>query len=97
MPTSDKNHFVLNIPARIPKDQAEMVLVLIRTIRAQPDPAAVHEQFDGVATKVAPGFPAVAAVLVAAREDAIACAAFPLAHWKKIWSTNPLSRRMTRR
>ena len=27
-----------------------------------------------------------------AREDVTAFAAFPLAHWKKIWSTNPLER-----
>ena len=27
-----------------------------------------------------------------AREDVTAFAAFPFAHWKKIWSTNPLER-----
>jgi transposase-like protein len=85
-------HFLRNVLARIPKGRAEMVLALIRTIWAQPDPVAVREQLDAVAAKLAPGFPAVAAMLREAREDVTAFAAFPLAHWKKIWSTNPLER-----
>jgi putative transposase len=31
-------------------------------------------------------------MLAEAREDVTAFAAFPFAHWKKIWSTNPLER-----
>jgi putative transposase len=85
-------HFLRNVLARIPKGRAEMVLALIRTIWAQPDPVAVREQLDAVADKLAPGFPAVAAMLREAREDVTAFAAFPFAHWKKIWSTNPLER-----
>ena len=85
-------HFLRNVLARIPKGRAEMVLALIRTIWAQPDPLAVREQLDAVADKLAPGFPVVAAMLVEAREDVTAFAAFPFAHWKKIWSTNPLER-----
>ena len=85
-------HFLRNVLARIQKGRAEMVLALIRTIWAQPDPAAVREQLDAVADKLAAGFPAVAAMLREAREDVTAFAAFPLAHWRKIWSTNPLER-----
>lgn len=85
-------HFLRNVLSRIPRGRAEMVLALIRTIWAQPDPAAVREQLDAVADKLASGFPAVAAMLRDAREDVTAFAAFPLAHWKKIWSTNPLER-----
>jgi transposase-like protein len=85
-------HFLRNVLARIPKGRAEMVLALVRTIWSQPDPAAVREQLDEVAAKLAPGFPAVAAMLTEAREDVTAFAAFPFAHWKKIWSTNPLER-----
>jgi transposase-like protein len=85
-------HFLRNVLARIPKGRAEMVLALIRTIWAQPDPSAVREQLDAVADKLASGFPVVAAMLREAREDVTAFAAFPFAHWKKIWSTNPLER-----
>jgi putative transposase len=85
-------HFLRNVLARIPRGRAEMVLALIRTVWAQPDPAAVREQLDAVADRLAPMFPAVAAMLREAREDVTAFAAFPFAHWKKIWSTNPLER-----
>ena len=69
-----------------------MVLALIRTIWSQPDAAAVREQLDEVATRLEPRFPAVAAMLTEAKADLTAFAAFPLRHWKKIWSTNPLER-----
>jgi len=85
-------HFLRNVLARIPKGRAEMVLALIRTIWAQPDPATVRDQLDAVADKLSAGFPVVAAMLREAREDVTAFAAFPFAHWKKIWSTNPLER-----
>jgi transposase-like protein len=34
----------------------------------------------------------VAAMLADAAEDLLAFAAFPEAHWRKVWSTNPLER-----
>jgi putative transposase len=34
----------------------------------------------------------VEAVLRDAAEDLVAFTAFPVTHWKKIWSTNPLER-----
>ena len=37
-------------------------------------------------------FPAVEAMLRDAAEDLLAFTGFPVAHWKKIWSTNPLER-----
>ncbi len=85
-------HFLRNVLARIPRGSAQMVLAAIRTIWAQPDPAAVADQLDEVAAKLEPRFPAVAAMLSEAKADVIAFAAFPVSHWKKIWSTNPLER-----
>ena len=37
-------------------------------------------------------FPVVETMLLDARDDLLAFTAFPLAHWRKIWSTNPLER-----
>ena len=37
-------------------------------------------------------FPKVETMLREAAEDITAFADFPVAHWKKIWSTNPLER-----
>ena len=85
-------HFLRNVLARIPKGSAEMVLAAIRTIWAQPDAAAVADQLDEIVAKLEPRFPVVAAMLVEAKADVTAFAAFPFSHWRKIWSTNPLER-----
>ena len=37
-------------------------------------------------------FPIVEVMLQEAADDLLAFAAFPVGHWKKIWSTNPLER-----
>lgn len=85
-------HFMRNVLARVPKGSAEMVAAAIRTIFAQPDAAAVADQLDSIAGKLGRQFPAVEAMLREAASDICAFAAFPTAHWKKIWSTNPLER-----
>ena len=85
-------HFLRNVLARIPKGSADMVLAAVRTIFAQPDAASVHEQLGEIADKLTPRFPAVAAMLTEAATDVTAFTAFPVAHWRKIWSTNPLER-----
>jgi putative transposase len=85
-------HFMRNVLARVPKGSTEMVAAAIRTVFAQPDAAAVADQLDSIATKLGRQFPAVEAMLREAAPDVCAFAAFPAAHWKKIWSTNPLER-----
>lgn len=85
-------HFLRNVLAKVPKDSQEMVAAAIRTIFAQPDAAAVSEQLDSIADKLGRQFPAVEAMLREAETDICAFAAFPTAHWRKIWSTNPLER-----
>jgi putative transposase len=85
-------HFLRNVLARVPRASAQMVLAAIRTIFAGPDADMVRAQLDEVAAKLTPGFPVVAAMLTEAREDLLAFSAFPVAHWRKIWSTNPLER-----
>jgi len=87
-----KVHFLRNVLSRIPKGSAEMVLAAIRTIFAQPDAASARVQLDEVADKLTPRFPVAAEMLTEAREDLLAYTAFPFAHWRKIWSTNPLER-----
>jgi len=85
-------HFMRNVLARVPKASAEMVAAAIRTIFAQPDPAHVRRQLDEVARMLDVKFPDVAVMLRDATEDLLAFTAFPIAHWRKIWSTNPLER-----
>jgi transposase-like protein len=85
-------HFLRNVLARIPKGSAEMVLAAIRTVFAQPDAAAVSEQLDEIVERLEPRFPVAAAMLAEAKADVTAFTGFPVGHWKKIWSTNPLER-----
>jgi putative transposase len=85
-------HFLRNVLAQVPKGSAEMVAATIRTIFAQPAPAAVREQLEVIAAMLGRQFPKVEAMLHDAADDITAFAGFPLGHWKKIWSTNPLER-----
>jgi putative transposase len=85
-------HFTRNVLDAVAKSNAEMVAAAIRTIFAQPDADHVAEQFEVIATMLTRSHPKVAAMLTDAREDLLAFTGFPVAHWKKIWSTNPLER-----
>jgi putative transposase len=85
-------HFIRNVLARVPRASAEMVAAAVRTIFAQPDAAHVRSQLGEVTRMLAPQFPEVASMLTDASEDLLAFSAFPLAHWRKIWPTNPLER-----
>jgi putative transposase len=81
-----------NVLARVPKGQAEMVAAAIRTIFAQPTGPLVRAQVETIALMLEPQLPAVATMLRDAREEITAFADFPEAHWRKVWSTNPLER-----
>jgi len=85
-------HFMRNALARVPKGQAEWVAAAIRTIFAQPDATLVRQQVQTVAASLQAQLPAVAQLLREARAELTAFAGFPPAHWRKIWSTNPLER-----
>ena len=69
-----------------------MVAAAIRTIFAQPDQQHVREQLDVIAGMLGRQLPKVEAMLRDAAEDLLAFTGFPVGHWKKIWSTNPLER-----
>jgi transposase-like protein len=85
-------HFLRNVLSQVPKASGEMVAAAIRTIFAQPDAEHVRDQLDVIATMLGRQFPKVEAMLREAADDLTAFADFPPAHWKKIWSTNPLER-----
>ncbi len=85
-------HFLRNVLAAVPKASGEMVAAAIRTIFAQPDAEHVRDQLDVIAAMLGRQFPKVEEMLREAADDLTAFADFPVAHWKKIWSTNPLER-----
>ncbi|MFI1294463.1 transposase, partial [Streptomyces sp. NPDC020792] len=85
-------HFLRNVFSVIPKGSGEMVAATIRTIFAQPTAEAVRQQLDTVADMLGQQFPKVKQMLLEAKEDLTAFAVFPVSHWKKIQSSNPLER-----
>jgi putative transposase len=79
-----------NALAAVPKGHAEMVAAAVRTIFAQPSPVHVRDQLEVIVAMLGRQFPKVEAMLRDAADDITAFAGFPVAHWKKIWSTDPL-------
>jgi putative transposase len=85
-------HFMRNVLTRVKRTNTHMVIAAIQTIFAQPDARTVREQFDRIVGTLEGQFPEVATMLTDAKEDLLAFAGFPEAHWRKVWSTNPLER-----
>jgi transposase-like protein len=85
-------HFLRNLLALVPKGHQEMVAAAVRTVFAQPDAEHVRSQLEVIAGMLGRQFPKVEAMLREAADDITAFAEFPVSHWKKIWSTNPLER-----
>ena len=85
-------HFVRNALALVPKGAQELVAASIRTAFDQPTPEATRAQWRRVADGFAERYPKVAGLLDAAEEDVLAYLAFPRAHRRQLWSTNPLER-----
>jgi putative transposase len=85
-------HFLRNVLAQVPKGSSEMVAAAIRTIFAQPKAEMVRDQLGVIAGMLGRQSPKVETMLRDAAEDLLAFTSFPVGHWKKIWSTNPLER-----
>ncbi len=85
-------HYARNLLATVPKSHMEFVAAAFRSIFALTDPTEVHARFDEVADTLDDRFPKAAESMRAAKTDVLAFTTFPRAHWRKIWSNNPLER-----
>jgi len=85
-------HFLRNALAVVPKAAQPMVAATVRTIFTQAEATSAREQWRRVADNLRPRFPKLAALLDEAEADVLAYLAFPAAHWRQIWSNNPLER-----
>jgi transposase-like protein len=85
-------HFLRNALALVPKAAQPLVAATIRTAFAQPTPEAAHSQWRHVADGFGDRFPRLATLMDDAEADVLAYLAFPPAHWRQLWSTNPLER-----
>ena len=85
-------HVMRNVLAVVPRGNTEMVAAAARTVFGQPDAEHVGEQFETIAAMLGRQLPKVEQMMRDAHDDLLAFAGFPQAHWRKIWSTNPLER-----
>lgn len=86
-------HYARNLLAKVPRADQPMVSAAFRSVFAQTTATEVSNRFDEVAAMFeANGFTKAAASMADARLDVLAFATFPAAHWRKIWSNNPLER-----
>jgi putative transposase len=85
-------HFLRNALSLVPKAAQQMVGATIRTVFAQPDAKSASDQWRRVAEGFRSRFPRLAALMDEAEEDVLSYATFPVEHWQKIWSNNPLER-----
>ncbi len=87
-----RTHFMINLLTRVPRRVQPWMATMVRTIYQQPSPDEVHAQLNRVTDQLGDRFPQVASLLDEAGPDILAFSSFPVAHWKKIWSNNPLER-----
>ena len=85
-------HFLRNALALVPKAARQLVAATVRTAFAQPTDDAARRQWRQVADGFRERWPRLADLLDQAEADVLAYLAFPPAHWRQLWSTNPLER-----
>ncbi len=85
-------HYVRNLLATVPKAHQEMVAAAFRSIFALMTAKDVAARWDEVTDMLTERFPKAAESMRDARTDVLAFTAFPRAHWRKVWSNNPLER-----
>ncbi|GBF17660.1 transposase, Mutator family [Rhodococcus sp. Br-6] len=81
-----------NLQGVVSSKHVPPVMAAVKTIFAHTDPVEVAAQWDQVVDTLTSSFPKVAAMMESAKHDVLAFAAFPRAHWQKIWSNNPIER-----
>jgi putative transposase len=85
-------HYARNLLATVPKAHVEFVAAAFRSVFALGTKNEVEARWDEVADTLDGRFPKAAESMRDVRTDVLAFAAFPRAHWRKIWSNNPLER-----
>jgi putative transposase len=85
-------HFMRNALSLVQKTAQQMVGATIRTVFAQPDSESARQQWRRISESFRSRFPRLTELMEEAEEDVLSYAAFPVEHWQKIWSNNPLER-----
>jgi transposase-like protein len=85
-------HFARNLLALVPKTETDNVAAAFRIVFAQNTRAEVEAAWEKAREEFAARYPKVGPLMDGAKAEVLAFAAFPKAHWRKIWSTNPIER-----
>ena len=85
-------HFMRNVLTHVRKADNSMVAAAIRTIFAQPNQEAARQQLAEVVGVMKPRWSKAAEVLANGEEEVLTYMTFPVEHWTRIYSTNPLER-----
>jgi transposase-like protein len=85
-------HFMRNVLCHVRKADNSMVAAAIRTVFAQPNQEAARQQLAEVVAVMKPRWPKAAKVLANGEEEVLTYMTFPVEHWTRIYSTNPLER-----
>ena len=87
-----RTHYAANLMSTCPKSAWPAVKAMLHSVYDQPDPDAVHAQFDKMLDQLTTPLPDVAAHLDGARADLLAFTSFPKEIWRQVWSNNPNER-----
>ena len=85
-------HFLRDMLGHVASAQQPMIATAIRQIFAAENGGEARERLAGVAAALERSAPKVARLLAEAEEELLAFMAFPVEHWSKLRSTNPLER-----
>jgi putative transposase len=85
-------HFARNLLALVPKAETDNVAAAFRIVFAQNTRGEVEAAWEKARDEFAARYPKVGPLMDEAKAEVLAFAAFPKAHWRKIWSTNPIER-----
>ena len=87
-----RTHFMTNLLSRVPRRAQPWVATMAPTIYQPPSPEEVHAQHARMVGMLDERFPQAAELLADAGPDILAFPAFPVAHWRQVWSNNPQER-----
>jgi putative transposase len=83
-------HFSRNVLSKVPRKAQGRAIALLRSVSGQTGAEAAWEQYDRVADKLTSDHPQLTGLLDDAREEVLSYTRFPLEHWRKIRTNNPL-------
>jgi len=87
-----KVHLLRSILAKVPKSARPMISAMVRMIFLESSQEQAKQRLRQVVEQLRDRFPDAAQGLEDAEEDVLAFMHFPVAHWSKLCSTNPLER-----